>query len=129
MADTTNSEPYDGARAYQIKLTNYSDGTGQSAAKVVDVTTMTPNPGTHMKLRRVRYAIEGMSVRLQWEATTPVDIVILGDGAELLDFSTDYAGGMPNNGGVGVTGSVLLTTHGQISGSSYTIFLEFIKGV
>jgi len=129
MADVTTSQVYDGARNYQIKLTNASDGTGQSAVKVIDVTTMTPNPGTHMKLRRLRYTVAGMSVRLQWEASSPVDIAILEQGSNILDFSRIYAGGYPNNGGAGVTGNVLLTTVGQISGSSYTVELEFIKGV
>lgn len=136
MADTTTSQLYDGRRNVNLKLTNFSDGTGQTGVKVLDVTTLTPNPGIHLKLRRVRFSITGMSVRLQWEATTPIDIVVLGNGEDILDFTNEYAGGFPNNAGTGVTGSILLTTigaaavgAGNTAGSSYTINLELIKGV
>lgn len=136
MADVVTSQLYDGARNVNLKLTNFSDGTGQAGVKVLDVTTLNPNPGTHLKLRRVRYSVTGMSVRLQWEATTPIDIVVIGSGEDILDFTNEYAGGFPNNGGTGVTGSILLTTVGAAAvgvtnpaGSSYTINLELIKGV
>jgi hypothetical protein len=128
MADVTTAQAYDGSRNYQIKLTNYSDGTGQTGVKIIDVTTLVPNPGTHMKLRRIRYNISGMYVRLQWEGTPNEDIVILGNGQDILDFSTDFAGGFPNNAAT-ATGNVLLTTEGALNGSNYTIVLEFLKGV
>lgn len=129
MADTTTSQLYDGARNVQLKYTIYSDGTGQSGVKIIDVTTLNPNPGVHMKLRRLRYSIEGMYVRLQWEASAPIDIAVLGGGTNILDFSDEYAGGFPNNAGTGVTGSILLTTTGSLAGSNATLNLELIKGV
>lgn len=129
MADTTTSQLYDGARNVQLKYTIYSDGTGQSGVKIIDVTTLNPNPGVHMKLKRLRYSIEGMYVRLQWDATTPIDIAVLGGGTNILDFSEEYAGGFPNNAGTGVTGSILLTTTGSLAGSNATLNLELIKGV
>lgn len=129
MADTVNSQLYDGIRNVQLKYTIYSDGTGQTGVKIIDVTTLNPNPGVHMKLRRLRYSIEGMYVRLQWDASTPVDIAILGAGTNILDFSDEYAGGFPNNAGAGVTGSILLTTTGSLAGSNATLNLELIKGV
>lgn len=129
MVDTVNSQLYDGARNINLKYTVFSDGTGQTAVKIIDVTTLTPNPGVHMKLKRLRYSIEGMYVRLQWEASTPIDIAVLGGGTNILDFSDEYAGGFPNNAGAGVTGSILLTTTGQLAGSNCTLNLELIKGV
>lgn len=129
MADTVNSQLYDGIRNVQLKYTIYSDGTGQTGVKIIDVTTLHPNPGVHMKLRRLRYSIEGMYVRLQWDASTPIDIAVLGGGTNILDFSDEYAGGWPNNGGAGVTGSILLTTTGSLAGSNATLVLECIKGV
>lgn len=129
MADTVNSQLYDGARNVQLKYTIYSDGTGQTGVKIIDVTTLNPNPGTHMKLRRLRYNIEGMYCRLQWDASTPIDIAVLGGGTNILDFSDEYAGGFPNNAGAGVTGSILLTTTGSLAGSNATLNLELIKGV
>lgn len=128
MSDVTTSQLYDGARNCQVKLTNYSDGTGQSAAVVVNASALTPNPGSHMKIRRIRYNVDGMYVRLQWDGATPQDIAILGNGQDLLDFSKDYAGGFPN-GATTPTGNILLTTIGQVTGSNYTIVLEMIKGV
>lgn len=129
MADTVNSQPYDGARNYNLKYTIYSDGTGQTAAVLVNVSTLVPNPGVHLKIRRIRYSIQGMSLRLQWDASSPVDIALLGNGQDILDFTNEYAGGFPNNGGAGVTGNILLTTIGALAGSSATLNLECIKGV
>jgi hypothetical protein len=129
MADTVVSQLYDGARNVNLKYTIYSDGTGQTGADILQVSTLNPNPGVHLKLRRIRYSIQGMSVRLQWDATTPVDIAILSNGQDILDFTNEYAGGFPNNGGSGVTGNILLTTIGQLAGSSCTLNLELIKGV
>lgn len=129
MPDVTHSQLYDGRRNINLKYTIYSDGTGQTNTKIIDVTTLVPNPGVHMKLRRVRYSIEGMYVRLQWEATTNLDIVILGNGQDILDFTNEYAGGFPNDAGTGVTGSILLTTVGALAGSNATLNLELIKGV
>ena len=129
MADTTNLQLYDGARNVNLKYTIYSDGTGQNATDILQVSTLNPNPGLHLKLRRVRYSIQGMNVRLQWAATIPIDIVLLGNGQDILDFTNEYAGGFPNNGGAGATGDILLTTTGQMAGSSATINLELIKGV
>lgn len=128
MADAITSQAYDGARNYQVKLTNYSDGTGQTAAVVVNVSTLVPNPGVHLKLRRIKYNIGGMYVRLQWAGTPNQDIAILANGQDILDFTDEYAGGYPNNAGT-ATGNVLLTTEGALAGSNYTIILDFIKGV
>lgn len=129
MADAYASQVYDGRRNLFIKLTDVSDGTGLTGQNVTNISGLVPNPGVHLKLRRVRFAISGMSVRLQWQATTNVDLVLLSPGEDELDFSRDYAGGIPNNGGTGVTGDVLLTTVGQSSGATFTLGLEFIKGV
>ena len=129
MADTVVSQLYDGARNCQLKYTNYSDGTGQAGAVLVNASALTPNPGIHMKIRRIKYSIQGMSIRLQWAATTPVDIAILSNGQDILDWTDDYAGGFPNNGGTGATGNILITTVGALAGSSCTLTLEMIKGV
>jgi hypothetical protein len=90
---------------------------------------MTPNPGTHLKLKRIKYSIDSMVVQLQWKATSNVDIVYLSQGEDILDFVNEYAGGWPNNAGSGVTGGITLTTIGQVNNSAFTIILELIKGV
>lgn len=129
MADTYSSQVYDGARNYIIKMVDRSDGTGLSALKVVDVTTMTPNPGLHMKIKRIRYSIHSGAVLLQWEATSPIDIVYIPENTNILDFSQLYCSGWPNNAGAGATGNILLTTFGFMPNSGFTIDLEIIKGV
>jgi hypothetical protein len=129
MADTVHSQLYDGARNVNLKYTIYSDGTGQAAVPIITVSALTPNPGVHLKLRRIRYSIAGMYLRLQWDASSPIDIAILGPGQDILDFTNEYAGGFPNDAGAGVTGNILLTTEGQLAGSNCTLNLELIKGV
>lgn len=129
MVDIVNSQLYDGARNVNLKYTIFSDGTGQAGTVILNASALTPNPGVHMKIRRIRYSIEGMYVRLQWDASVPVDIAVLGSGTNILDFSEEYAGGFPNNAGAGITGNVLLTTIGQLAGSNASINLECIKGV
>lgn len=134
MANSITSQLYDGARNVNLKRTCFGDGTTvETGVVILDVTTLNPNPGLHLKLRRLRYAITGgWVVRLQWDATTPVDIAVLGAGQDILDFTNEYAGGFPNNGGAGATGNILITTVGPSAGppaDGYTLNLELIKGV
>lgn len=129
MADALTTQHYDGARNYTIKLVDISDGTGLSLVKVVDVTTMNPNPGVHLKVRKIQYTIHSGAVILYWEATTNVPIVFLAEGTDMLDFSKVYAGGYPNNAGTGVTGNILLSTVAFAANSGFSVELELLKGV
>jgi hypothetical protein len=129
MSDAYANQIYDGARNCTFKLTDVSDGSGLSAQNVTNVGSLVPNPGVHLKVRKIRFAISGMSVRLQWAATTPADIVILNPGEDILDFSTIYSSGISNNGGAGATGDILLTTIGATANANFTIVIEAIKGV
>jgi len=125
MADAVTSQTLlDGYRNVVMKFTNLSDGTGESAVKKVDVTALTPAAGTKLKVMKIRYSIEAGSVSLLWEATSNVTMVILRGYGEI-----KIPGGIVNNGGSGVTGSILLTTNNFISQSSYTIELEMVKGI
>lgn len=128
MADAYTNQVYDGARNCQFKLTDLSDGTGLTAQNVTSVASLVPNPGAHLKLKRVRYSIEGMTVRLQWAGTPSADLLMLSSGEDILDFSTDYAGGIPNNA-TSPTGDILLTTIGATANSNFSILIECIKGV
>lgn len=124
MADAVTTQTIiDGARNAVVKLTNLSDGTGEGAVKKVDASDLSGSPAT-VKIRRVHYNVSGMSVTLLWDATSDVTALILqGDGC--MDFSA--FGGLPNNGGDGATGDILLTTSGHTSGDSYSIVLELEK--
>lgn len=125
MADAVSSQTIlDGAKNAVIKLTNLSDGTGEAAVLKVDVSTLSGAPGG-VNIKRITYDVSGMVVTLLWDATTDVRIVDLGSNTGVLDFSE--FGGLPNNGGAGVTGDILLTTTGHTAGDSYSIILELTK--
>jgi hypothetical protein len=120
LADAVTAQTLvDGPRDLVVKLTNLSDGTGEAAVQKVNVAST-----VRLKLMRIHYAVTGMVATLLWDADTDVRIVDLA-GNGVFDF-TGF-GGLPNNGGTGVTGDVMLTTTGHTSGDSYTIILEFQK--
>lgn len=124
MSDAVSSQTIiDGPRNTVIKITNTSDGTGESAVTKVDVSGLSGAPAT-VKIERVHYSVAGMVARLLWDADTDVTILDLqGDGC----FDARDYGGLPNNGADGVTGDIKLTTVGHTSGDSYSIILELAK--
>lgn len=129
MADAVTSQTLvDNNQWTVIKLTNTSDGTGESAVLKVDVSALSP-AASRVTLVKVFYSVAGMVARLLWDATTDVTALDLqGDGC--LDFDTgpcrDFRG-LTNNAGTGITGDVLLTTIGHTSGDSYSIILVMRK--
>lgn len=124
MADAVSSQTIvDGLRNAVVKLTNTSDGTGESAVTKVDVSGLSDGPSV-VKIERIHYCVAGMVVRLLWDATADVTIVDLqGDGC----IDATAFGGLPNNAGDGKTGDIKLTTVGHSSGDSYSIILELAK--
>lgn len=122
MADAVSSQTLvNGERNLVVKLTNTSDGTGESAVTKVDVSAF---GATGVKINKIHYSVAGMVARLLWDATADVTIVDLqGDGC--LDASS--FGGLANNAAAGKSGDILLTTAGHSSGDSYTIILEMQK--
>jgi hypothetical protein len=118
----------DGARNCAVKATFLSGGADQAITKIVDVTTLNPPAGIHLKVRKTIYDITpGGIVRLYWDAPpSPVDMLDL-NGFH----SSDYTrfGGITNNGGPNATGSILISTQGFTLGYQYTIIIEMIKGV
>jgi hypothetical protein len=124
MADAvTTTTIIDGPRNLVVKLTNLSDGTGESAVNKIDVSTYSGSPGT-VRINKIHYAVVGMVATLLWDATTDVRIVDLA-GNGTFDFSK--FGGIPNTKASGYTGDIFLTTTGHSSGDSYTIVLEMVK--
>lgn len=130
MADSVSIQLYDGARNVQVKVVDVSDGTGLSNYTIITAANLVPNPGAHMKIRRIRYSIAGTGffLRIQWKGATNGDIAYLSQGQDWLDFSKTYAGGFPNNA-VTPTGDVVLTTTGAATGDGFTLEMDFIKGV
>ena len=119
-----------------MKFTNISDGSGESSVAKVDVSALTANSHTGAACARVHitqvwYAISGMRVDLEWNASSNVKALILGAGVALeptnghFDFRS--FGGIKNNAGGGINGDIDLTTLHHTSNDAYTIILELSK--
>lgn len=123
MADAVATQVIlNGEKNVVLKFTNISDGTGESAVTKVAAATY----GTTAKIQRIRYSTDGMAVRILWDATADVVCwLIPANQSDTLDFT--QFGGLPNNGGSGVTGDIQFTTVGHTSGDTYTIILELSK--
>jgi hypothetical protein len=125
MADAVTTQVLiDTPQTLVIKLTNFSDGTGESA--VVKVDPANYGGSTNFKLMGIWYSTVTMNVRLLWDATTPVTLMNLpANYAE--DMCFDKFGGIQNDGGSGVTGKIKLTTIGHAANAAYTIILRLKK--
>ena len=131
MADALTSQVIqDGGHTAILKFTNVSDGSGQSADVLVDVSTLTPDPVTKqvctgVTLQSVTFSNIGMGVQLLWKATTDVLLVnLLQDWTDTMDFS---AYGIPNNSARGKTGDIVVTTTGATAGDTYFLVLTLTK--
>jgi|TARA_R110000751_G_scaffold29694_2_gene76168 hypothetical protein len=132
MADAVSiTKLQDGPKKAAFYLTNLSDGTGESAVKKIDMSTLATNAEgtavTSVSISKVTFSTVGMSVTLLYDATT--NVVALGlpaDYSDTIDLS-DQVNGLPNYAGTGVTGDILLTTVGHTSGDTYSIVIEVIK--
>ena len=132
MADTVDTKVlFNGTRMYSVRLTNVSDGTGESAVTKVDISTLIgpkDSAPTYTKIREILWSIQGFtSVRLFWDHTTDDEIQVLSAGNGYMNWIG--LGGETDPKSTGGTGDILLTTSGTTSGSTYdiTIVLE-LKG-
>ena len=131
MADAVSSQTLvDTDKRTVIKITNLSDGNGESAVKKVDVSTLSGAP-SKVTIDQIWYDIGGMRVQIDFDATTNVPALVLGGSAAAgnvqghLDFRS--FGGIKNNAGSGVTGDIDVTTSGHTNLDHYTIILELRK--
>ena len=136
MADAVTSQTLsDGGTTAVVKLTNISDGSGESSVAKVDVSGLTSAAdGTacsRVHIEQIWYDIGGMRVALEWNATTNVVAAVLGGSAAAGNVSghMDFRsfGGLKNNAGSGIDGDIDLTTHGHTNHDHYTIVLELSK--
>lgn len=126
MADTVNTNVlFNGTRRRVVQLTNVSDGTGESDVVKVDVSALTGPDGsapTYIVIEEITWSIQGFtSVRLEFDATTDDEAVVLGAGNGYMNFVN--AGGLKDPKSTGTTGDLLLTTAGAVSGATYDITL------
>ena len=136
MADAVTSQTLvDTDKRAVVKLTNLSDGSGESAVKKVDVSALNSHPdGTacsRVTIDQIWYDVGGMRVSLEWNASTNVVAMVLGGSAAAgnvhghMDFRS--FGGIKNNAGSGINGDIDLTTNGHTNLDHYTIVLELRK--
>ena len=132
MADAVASQTIvDGSSFVALKLTNISDGTGESAVAKVDVSALEADSRTGLSctdvnIERIWWQCIGMKVRILFDADTDVMAIELGENQS---GNHDYSifGGLVNNAGTGKTGDVKFTTVGASSGDTYTVILYMRK--
>ena len=129
MADTVTTQTIADTSGVKFvaKLTNFSDGTGETQVKKIDaseVTFMTEDG--NRKISRVWYSINTAdsksAVELIWDGATNSTAMLLG-GNGYIDLRT--AGNEITNDATTPTGDVLLSTKNFAVGDNYTIIVEF----
>ena len=129
MADTVTTQTIADTSGVKFvtKLTNFSDGTGETLVKKIDaseVTFMTED--ANRKISRVWYSINTANsksaVEIIWDGTTNATAMLLG-GNGYFDLRTS-GNEIPNNA-VTPTGDILLSTKNFALGDNYTIIIEF----
>ena len=86
MADAVTSQTLvDTDKRAVIKLTNLSDGSGESSVQKVDVSGLNANAKgetcSRVTIDQIWYDVGGMRVDLEWAATTNVKALMLGGSA------------------------------------------------
>jgi hypothetical protein len=131
MADLVASQTLlDGERLFIGKFTNISDGTGETNAIKVDVSTLAASAAgkacTGVKINKIWISTHGLEIKVLWAATTPLMAwMVPQNNIYEIDFS--IFGGLTNNAGAGVTGDIAFTTSDQSAGDMYAVVLECIK--
>ena len=112
---------------YTLKLTNISDGSGESLVKKIDASTTTfMTEDANRKIAKIWFSINSISkkacVELLWDGNTNATGLLL-SGQGYWDLRT--AGNSIPNNATTPTGDVLLSTKNFASGDNYTIIVEF----
>ena len=130
MADTATSQKLkDHATAWAYKLTNESDGTGETNVLKVDVSGLTAASNSaltdqRITINKLAWSIAGANskVKLMWSGDSPNTIVYL-SGSGMLDLTTNLTTPITNDI-ANTTGDIYLSTSGFVAGAGYTIMME-----
>ena len=129
MADTVTSQTIADTSGVKFvaKLTNFSDGTGETQVKKIDASEVTfMSEDGNRKIAKVWYSINTANpksaVEILWDGNTNATAMLLG-GNGYIDLRT--AGNEITNNATTPTGDVLLSTKNFANGDNYTIILEF----
>ena len=109
------------------KLTNFSDGTGESLIKKIDASEVTfMSEDGNRKIAKIWYSINTANaksaVEIIWDGDTNATALLL-SGNGYWDLRT--AGDEIVNNATTPTGDVLLSTKNFATGDNYTIIVEF----
>ena len=129
MADTVTTQTIADTSGVKFvaKLTNFSDGTGETNVKKVDASELTfMTEDGNRKISKIWYSVNTANpksaVELIWDGATNATAMFL-NGQSHFDFRPSGSE-IPNNATT-PTGDVLLSTHNFASGDNYTIVIEF----
>ena len=129
MADTVTTQTIADTSGVKFvaKLTNFSDGTGETLVKKIDASELTfMSEDGNRTIARVYYSVNvsdsKSGVELIWDGTTQSTALFL-SGNGFMDFRTD-GNSIPNSAGT-PNGDVLLSTRNFANGDNYTIIVEF----
>ena len=129
MADTVTTQIIADTSGVKFvaKLTNLSDGSGETLVKKIDASELTfMSEDGNRSIARVYYSINTSDrksgVEILWDGATNATALFL-SGQGFMDFRTD-GNSIPNNATT-PTGDVLLSTKNFASGDNYTIIVEF----
>ena len=125
MADTVTTQTIADTSGVKFvaKLTNFSDGTGETLVKKIDASELTfMSEDGNRTIARVYYSVNVQDsksgVELIWDGTTQSTALFL-SGNGFMDFRTD-GNSIPNSAGT-PNGDVLLSTRNFANGDNYTI--------
>lgn len=117
MVDAVDTEVLlSGSRRHAVRLTNVSDGTGETGVIKVDRSALVgPGDGAPNKLviEEITWSIQGFSgVQLDWSATPNERLAVL-SGDNYIDYRP-HGGIVPDTDGdgTGTDGDILITTLG-----------------
>ena len=129
MADTVTTQTIADTSGVKFvaKLTNLSDGSGETLVKKIDASELTfMSEDGNRTIARVYYSINTSDrksgVEILWDGATNATALFL-SGQGFMDFRTD--GNSIVNNATAPTGDVLLSTKNFASGDNYTIIVEF----
>ena len=129
MADTVTTQTIADTSGvkYVVKLTNISDGTGETLVKKVDASELTfMTEDGNRKISKIWYSINTANnksgVEILWDGVTDATACFLsGNGY----WDLRPAGNEIPNNSTTPTGDVLLSTRNFANGDNYTIIVEF----
>ncbi len=112
---------------FVAKLTNFSDGTGETQVKKIDASEVTfMSEDGNRKIAKIWYSINTANnksaVELIWDGVTNSTAMLL-SGNGYFDLRT--AGNEITNNATTPTGDILLSTRNFADGDNYTIIVEF----